>query len=89
MKLEFDKSFSKSMDKINDKQIKTKILNIISELEKIKTMKDIVNLKKLKGFQNYYRIKLGSYRIGFELRNNSIIRFIIICHRKDIYKKFP
>ena len=89
MKLEFDRSFSKSLNRVMDSNILKKIENIMTEIESAKSLKDIRNLKKLVGFQNYYRIKLGSYRIGIELIDKSKIRFIIITHRKDIYKKFP
>ena len=40
-------------------------------------------------FSKYYRIKMGDYRLGFERINSLKIRFIIVEHRKDIYKKFP
>ena len=30
-------------------------------------LNDIAHLKKLSGYQTYYRIKIGDYRIGFEL----------------------
>jgi len=89
MILEFDKSFSKSLDKITENVVKEKLKNIITEIDNATTFRQIKNIKKLVGFQNYYRIRVGNYRIGFELRNNSTIRFIIISHRKDIYKKFP
>lgn len=51
-------------------------------------MSDISQIKKLTGFKTFYRIKTGSYRIGVEIANNSVI-FITFDHRKDIYKRFP
>jgi mRNA-degrading endonuclease RelE of RelBE toxin-antitoxin system len=33
--------------------------------------------------------RISDYRIGIELLYNSIVRFIIIAHRKEIYKIFP
>jgi mRNA interferase RelE/StbE len=49
----------------------------------------ITNLKKMKGFKAFYRIKLGDYRIGFELINKNTVYFVAVSHRKDIYKTFP
>lgn len=89
MKIEFDRSFSKCLDKISNKDIKLKTIKLIVEIENAKTLSEIRNLKKIKGFHRYYRIKLNEFRIGFELKNNSVIRLIIISHRKDIYKSFP
>lgn len=48
----------------------------------------IKNLKKLKGFKEYYRIRFGDYRIGLKI-NNTEISFERVLHRKDIYKLFP
>ena len=89
MKIEFDKSFLKSLDKIKDSKTLQKVEKLIINCESSKRISEILNIKKLSGFSNYYRIKIGNYRIGFEFIDKSIIRFIIITHRKDIYKKFP
>ncbi len=34
-------------------------------------------------------MRIGNYRVGFELIDNSTVRFIVIAHRKDIYNIFP
>jgi len=43
----------------------------------------------MQGFKTFYRIRIGDYRIGIELENPTTLRFIIVLHRKNIYKKFP
>jgi mRNA interferase RelE/StbE len=89
MIVEFDKSFSKSLDKIKDPATLQRTEKVILKLEKAYSIKDVKNLKKLSGFKNYYRIRVGDYRIGVEQIDNKTLRLIIIAHRKDIYKKFP
>jgi mRNA interferase RelE/StbE len=42
----------------------------------------------MKGYTNFYRIKTGDYRIGFEYKDGEIIIYRVL-HRKDIYKYFP
>ncbi|MGB5593914.1 MAG: type II toxin-antitoxin system RelE/ParE family toxin, partial [Crocosphaera sp.] len=42
----------------------------------------------LKGYQSFYRIKIGDYRIGIEADNNELI-FVRFLHRKEIYRFFP
>jgi len=46
-----------------------------------------VNCKKLKGYQNSWRIRVGDYRIIYEIEDK-ILRILIIAigHRKDIYE---
>lgn len=89
MKVEFDKSFQKSLLRIKDSRILNRVEKIILECESASGLLEIKNLRKLHGFPDYFRIKLGNYRIGFQLVEKSVIRFIIIMHRKDIYRKFP
>jgi mRNA interferase RelE/StbE len=89
MNIEYDKSFVRSLEKIQDKNILLRIQNAILKSEKALTLESIPGSKKLIGFSKYYRIKMGDYRLGFERINRLTIRLIIVEHRKDIYKKFP
>ena len=89
MKVEFDKSFLKSLGKIQDSKILRKVEKVIIDCESSSKISEIQNIKKLIGYSNYYRVKIGNYRIGFELVEKTVIRLIIITHRKDIYKRFP
>ena len=63
MELEFKKSFLKDLAKIKDKKLKHKIEIIISNFEKANSLLDLKDLKKLKGYENFYRIRIGNYRI--------------------------
>ena len=89
MIVEFDKSFLKSLDKIKDSKVFPKIKSIITEIEKAQSLNELKSVKKLIGFKNYYRIRLGKYRLGFEVIDSITVRLIIIAHRKDIYRIFP
>lgn len=89
MRVDFDKSFDKSLDKIKNKSLFPKIEKIIINCENSKSLSEIPNVKKLNGYKTYYRIKMGEYRIGFEMIGKQTIKFILVAHRKDIYKSFP
>jgi len=89
MIVEFDKSFEKYLDKIRDSTLLTRIEKVIIKIEESDSLVDLPNVKKLSGFQNYYRIRISDYRIGFEKIDENTLRLIIIAHRKDIYKLFP
>ena len=88
MKVEFLKSFSKDLDSVNSKSIKRSLIRIIESLEKQQDLNKIPNIKKLKGFRNAYRIRVGDYRLGFFLED-STVQLARFLHRKDIYKLFP
>ena len=84
----FKPSFLRCIRKINNHVLLNNIEQIILSVENAATAKDIPELKKLKGYKKFYRIKLGDYRIGVSIENDTVT--LIICmHRKDIYKFFP
>lgn len=88
MIVKIDKSFNKDTDKISDKKLLLKIAHAIESVIAVNSINDIKNTKKLKGNSQHYRIKIGDYRLGFVLIDETII-FERCLHRKDIYKYFP
>ena len=89
MKVTFDKSFTKDVKNIKQPSLKEKIKKAIEEAERAEDINAIQKLKKLKGHQTAYRIRVGDYRIGFFLLNQDTIEFVRVLHRKDIYSSFP
>ncbi|WP_417909752.1 type II toxin-antitoxin system RelE family toxin [Candidatus Electronema sp. PJ] len=45
-------------------------------------------MKKLKGYDTFYRVRIGDYRIGLKLAEDGLI-FVRCLHRKEIYRYFP
>jgi mRNA interferase RelE/StbE len=84
----FKKSFLKSIETINNKRLRESVLNCIKEVEQATAIHTISNIKKLKGHRDYYRIRIGNYRIGLKLESD-VITFAVFEDRKDIYKNFP
>ena len=67
--------------KILDKQIQNKIFNI---LFRIQDNFYNIDLKKLQGKPDRWRIRVGNYRIIFE-KEKDYISIIAIKHRKEAY----
>jgi len=88
MKTVFKNTFLKSIQKIRSEQIKSEIIRSIENVESSNTLRAVNNLKKLKGYKNFYRIRIGTYRIGLKIEGNTVY-FVDIDNRKDIYKRFP
>ena len=91
MKILFKPSFIGDFKKL-PLDIQREVRHICTEIfPKLKSLKGFCsyNIKPLTGFKSYFRIKLGSYRIGFKERNDGGIEFMRVKHRKDIYKHFP
>jgi mRNA interferase RelE/StbE len=77
--IEFKKSALKDLEKINKKDA----LKILFRIEK---MEDSLSgdIKKLTNYTPEYRLRVGNYRILFEIAGNEIIIYCV-KHRKDLY----
>ena len=88
MKILIDKSFDKDVSQIKDKNIRLKLAICIEQIQAATSPSEIRNLKKLSGFKNQFRIRIGDYRIGAEIVEDTLI-LIRFLHRKELYKFFP
>ena len=88
MNVRIDKSFEKDIKRIKDKVLLAKIADTIEQVQASTNQEEIKNIKKLKGFQRYYRIRIGDYRIGLAIEE-ATVDFIRFLPRKDVYKYFP
>jgi mRNA interferase RelE/StbE len=88
VKVEFRESFAKDLKGVKDKGLLKRAREIIEAIEKADSLVEMPNLKKLKGGENYFRLRVGDYRVGIALENDTVI-FVRFLNRKDIYKHFP
>jgi len=72
----------KKIDRPHKKIIKEKLLILAENPEALKS-----NIKKLSGTKDdYYRLRVGSYRVIFKREEKKLIIIIVrIGHRKEIY----
>ncbi len=88
MKVQFRSSFLKDIKNIADKSIKQRLKEAISTVEAAHTLHEISNIKKLRGPQNFYRIRIGDYRIAIT-HEDEVVTFIRCLHRREIYRYLP
>ena len=72
-----------------------KQLDNISKIERdrlIVTLRSLADdprpngVKKLKGYDNTYRVRVGDYRIIYEIKDRELIVLLLsVSHRKDAY----
>jgi mRNA interferase RelE/StbE len=84
----YEASFARDLRKVGDKQLLQRVQEAIASVKAADHLADIRNLKKMQGYDSYYRVRLGDYRIGIEVTEEAVI-FVRFLHRKDIYRKFP
>jgi mRNA interferase RelE/StbE len=84
-----DKSFQKDINKISDQKVKNLVAEIIQSIRETEHLSTVNNLKKLTGFKDMYRIRLGNYRVGLRYSEDGELILIRFLHRKEIYQKWP
>lgn len=89
MKILYTKRFSKDIDNIgHDLKLKKRVLKLLEQLKQIESLDELGDVRKIQGYDTYYRIRVGDHRLGMKFSKNCIemLRFL---HRKDIYRHFP
>ena len=81
MKINIRKSAIKDLNKI----AKEKREVIHSKIFELTEFPNLSNIKKLTHFEPAYRLRVGDYRILFDVSDNQIVIGRIL-HRKDSYK---
>jgi mRNA interferase RelE/StbE len=89
VKIKFKKSFAKDLKKRSqERKLLSRVQEAIQAVEDTPSIHEIKNLKKLKADGNYYRIRLGDYRMGLKIEEETVV-FVRLLHRSDIYRYFP
>jgi len=70
------------------KQLTPKIYpKIIEKISKLANEPRPVGAKKLTGMESEYRIRIGDYRVRYEIDDKTQLIIILSCrHRRDAYK---
>jgi mRNA interferase RelE/StbE len=78
------KSIQKQLDNLPN-NLKERVYEKIGQLADEPRPKGVV---KLKGYENEYRIRIGDYRLRYEIKDEELIILLIQCrHRREVYKK--
>lgn len=88
MLVQYNKKFLKDLSSLPKKD-REKIENFVfEEINQYANSAEINKLEKLSGYQYYYKIRFGNYRVGIKLEEETVT-FERVLHRKEIYKLFP
>lgn len=88
MKIRILKSFTRDLMNFSDDKMRIRIGDLVNQIEKADQFSSITNIKKLTGYKNCYRIRVGDDRIGIYFEAEEVI-FARVLHRREVYKKFP
>ena len=89
MKVEYSKRFEKAVRKLSGKTLDS-VRRVIIEVKEAKQISDITDCKKLVGYENIYRIRIGDYRAFFTYHIRIVddtVFFEYIVSRGEAYNK--
>ena len=80
-----DKSFERDAKRLpKDVQVRVK-----ASIEKLRNSSlQELNLTKMEGAKNAFRLRVGDYRIGLDLEGDSVVLSRVLS-RKEMYRYFP
>lgn len=83
MKVKLTKPAEKQLSKLEQKTRK----RIIEALDELKSSSPNVDLKKLKGLENTWRLRVGSWRVILKVdQEQEIIYVLHVKHRREAYR---
>jgi len=85
----YKKSFLKDLAKLPKHYREQTERLVFEEIPRLDNVFTTLDTKKMKGYQDYYRIRVGDYRIGCKVEQKTQITFYRVKSRGDIYKVFP
>ena len=89
MKVSYAKELVKDLEAVSrNPAVKKRLSKLIETFKAIDTLDELKHMKKIEGYDCYYRLRIGDYRLGLKVSGDTVelIRFL---HRRDIYRRFP
>jgi mRNA interferase RelE/StbE len=84
-RVEFVKSAAKEFERLPTK-VRSKVTEALHLLS-LNPYSELIKIKKLKGANDLYRIRLAEYRVVYEIRDRELIILVIkIGHRREVYR---
>ena len=84
----YQKKFLKDLSRIPF-PLRKKIEHFVFyELPALENFRQLRGAEKMSGYNHYYKIRFGDYRLGFHFDEN-ILTLERILNRKEIYRYFP
>ena len=87
MEVAFLRSFDKDLSKV-DPGTRKKVLRLVLTMEDAGTLEEVPHVKKLSGYRDAYRVRVGDYRLGLYLVGHKV-QLARLLHRKEVYRFFP
>jgi mRNA-degrading endonuclease RelE of RelBE toxin-antitoxin system len=89
MKVLYRKLFLKDLKKLKNQPIYEQVVELaFTVLPEAKQLQNIPGVKAMRRYPKRYRIRVGSYRIGIEVKDKTV-EVMRVLHRREFYRYFP
>lgn len=88
MKTLYSKKFLKDLSRIPKNERTSIEIFVFETLIRCNSVAEAGRIEKLRGYQNYYKVRFGNYRLGLKIEGETLMLERIL-HRKEIYRYFP
>jgi mRNA interferase RelE/StbE len=86
MNVTYDRKFFKDFSAVPE-YVQVSFAELRKEFEKISTIREIPNCRPLKGNKDFFRIRLGDYRVTLKLNDANSMELKRFLPRGQVYKK--
>jgi mRNA interferase RelE/StbE len=87
--VQYREQFLKDLKKLKKQPIYRQVLELtFTTLPQAESLQAIANVKAMAGYPGRYRIRIGDYRVGIEVQDQTL-EIIRVMHRRDFYRYFP
>jgi mRNA-degrading endonuclease RelE of RelBE toxin-antitoxin system len=89
LNVQYRQIFLKDLKKLKKQTVYQQIYQLaFVTLPEATSIQVVPNVKMLVGTTNRYRIRVGDYRVGFEI-NGDTLELTRVLHRREFYRYFP
>ena len=81
LKVEISKKAYKDIKNLENSEAK----QVVESIKELISFPNVPNIKKLTNFQPSYRLRVGDYRVLFEIEGELVVVYRVL-HRRDSYK---
>lgn len=88
-RVQYTRTFLKEMSRLPS-DVRQRVENIAFGEEIVQDPFLAGKTQKLTGYQTYYKLRVGDYRIGLHIDiRQELVEFQRVLHRREIYRQFP
>ena len=88
MEVRADVRFDRDLRRIRNANLIRRVERVVVDLEEASVISDVPGIVRMAARGNFYRIRVGDYRVGFEVEGE-VVTLLRFAHRSEIYRRFP